>query len=256
VKVITSSEIPVLYDSLKQAHIDYLAQYGVVLPRLYRGSTFTKDAIVLCILYKYQSTAISKKELTSMLSTFFQDVVDIQQARHLARQKGWYILSGSRGDIPKIKSSHYMLYSIQEPYPHIPNHRKATITDFDTLKKKYKHRCATCGSKENQPNLINKSRITKLQKGHMDPNKPLESNNIIPQCSECNQSYRDWFIFDSNGRVSDINRNSSRWKVNAKDIAVECIVENPSTDYWVFTEKEFNNFCSKILGSMRTSERE
>ena len=35
----------------------------------------------------------------------------------------------------------------------------------------------------------------------MNPQKPLESGNIIPQCEMCNRAYRNYWIFDNRGRV-------------------------------------------------------
>jgi hypothetical protein len=45
-----------------------------------------------------------------------------------------------------------------------------------------------------------------LQKGHRDPNKPLEIGNIIPQCQFCNRDmYKDNFVFDEFGRPTAVN---------------------------------------------------
>ena len=49
-----------------------------------------------------------------------------------------------------------------------------------------------------------KNVITKLQKGHMNPNKPLEEGNIIPQCETCNRADRNYWIYDEKGRVVQI----------------------------------------------------
>ena len=35
----------------------------------------------------------------------------------------------------------------------------------------------------------------------MDPSKQLTDINCIPQCTICNKAFRDWWIFDSTGRV-------------------------------------------------------
>jgi len=70
--------------------------------------------------------------------------------------------------------------------------------------KKYKHRCATCGSREGKHHYHWPNTITKLQKSHKDPRKPLSGNNIIPQCQKCNRAYRNFWIFDDKGRVRGI----------------------------------------------------
>ena len=35
----------------------------------------------------------------------------------------------------------------------------------------------------------------------MDPARPLEPGNVIPQCLPCNQASRDFWVFDDKGRV-------------------------------------------------------
>jgi len=47
--------------------------------------------------------------------------------------------------------------------------------------------------------------ITVLQQGHKDPNKELTIDNVIPQCNKCNQSSRNYFIYDDKGKVNKIN---------------------------------------------------
>lgn len=220
---ITSSEIEKCYEELKVAHEKYLKQYEVSLPRLRSGAQFTKDAIVLAVLFKYVGQVVSKTDLTRILKKICnEEVNDVQQARHLGRQKGWYILSGTRDDnIPPelnitLTNGDYCLVSVKDPYPTRnlrSGHHRTTSSDldFDGLKAIFDHRCATCGSKEGEENLRNTSRKTKLQAGHQNPNLPLNPGNVIPQCGECNQAYRDWFIFDGSGRVVDINIASPKW---------------------------------------------
>ena len=66
------------------------------------------------------------------------------------------------------------------------------------------YRCATCGSKEGEQHRYWKNTKTILQKGHMDPSKPLEPGNIIPQCEKCNRADRNYWIYDEKGRVVGI----------------------------------------------------
>lgn len=48
--------------------------------------------------------------------------------------------------------------------------------------------------------------ITQLQKGHMNPNKSLEIDNVIPQCQICNQNlYKNDFIFNEFGTPVAVN---------------------------------------------------
>ncbi|MCK4524698.1 hypothetical protein KAU15_07205, partial [candidate division WOR-3 bacterium] len=53
-------------------------------------------------------------------------------------------------------------------------------------------------------NFRYKGTITKLQKGHKNPNKPLTPENTIPQCQKCNRPDRNYWIYDDNGRVVSI----------------------------------------------------
>ena len=72
---------------------------------------------------------------------------------------------------------------------------------WEDLKRAYGYRCATCGSKEGEPNFNWPETLTKLQKGHMNPNKPLIEGNIIPQCEKCNRADRNYWEYDAKGRV-------------------------------------------------------
>ena len=61
--------------------------------------------------------------------------------------------------------------------------------------------CVNCGSKDGEPMRWDKSIVTKLQKGHMDPDKDLTEDNCVPQCGFCNQRYKDKAVFDKRGQV-------------------------------------------------------
>ena len=219
-KTITREELPAIFKKIKANHTKYLNRYGVGLPSLMMSGKFTKNAIVLGLLAKYEGQAVSKTDITNAVREQFPNTNDSQQARHLGRQNGWYIISGTRGDKSgaiDLKAHEYCLVSLTEPYPGFlgaGGHRSARGGEnFAELKAKFNFRCATCGSKEGEENFLNSSVVTKLQEAHMDPNGALDMQNMIPQCSECNRAYRDWFIFDGQGRVRDINYRSSRWRL-------------------------------------------
>lgn len=223
---LTSSEIPALYKKLEKSHQENLEKLGVKLPKLYRDEnqgSFTIDAIVLCALAKYEGKGVPKSALTKIVRVFYPETNDVQQARHLGRQKGWNIASGRRGDIRvNIAADEYCLVNATEPYPDfngIDGPRSARGgKDFEELKEKFSNRCATCGSTEGEPNFLNSAIVTKLQPGHMNPNFALSMENMIPQCEECNRAYIDKFIFDGNGRVADINIANHMWKRKYKEI--------------------------------------
>jgi predicted restriction endonuclease len=100
-------------------------------------------------------------------------------------------------------------------------HRIEETDDWESIKAQYGHRCATCGSKEGEPNIHYPNTLTRLQVSHKDPDKPLVSGNIIPQCQKCNRADRNNWVYDERGRVIKlanpivIKRSAKevRWKV-------------------------------------------
>ena len=228
-KTLTKSEMPQIYKRVQKAYEEHLEKVGVKLPKLYRDQNqqeFTIDAIVLCALAKYEGEGIPKSSLTKIVRVFYPETNDVQQARHLGRQKGWNIASGRRGDTRAVLAvDEYCLVNLTEPYPDfngIDGPRSARGgQDFEDLKTKFDSRCATCGSLEGEPNFLNSAITTVLQPGHMNPNFALSMENMIPQCGECNRAYIDKFIFDGNGRVSDINLKSHFWKNKYKEIKAD-----------------------------------
>lgn len=125
-------------------------------------------------------------------------------------QSGFYIVSSRRGnylpeDRPPPDRSSYLLVTLEEPHPAFMSGRRlSTETDFESVKKRYDYRCATCGSKEGEFNLRYKRVRTQLQKAHRNPKLPLEGDNIIPQCQFCNRADRNYWVYDERGRVIGI----------------------------------------------------
>lgn len=203
-----NEEIVATYKILQEYHNKFLKKRGVVLPNLKRGDDFTKYALVLVFLARnYPNTSVvTKNELTQFIRQYYKDTNDVQQARHLAAQKGWYIISGTRGDNNSLElnSGEYKLISLEESYPDFTKERREYKEDgdyFESLKKQYGYCCATCGSEEGKPHKHWKNTITVLQRGHMNPLKPLEEGNIIPQCDKCNRADRNYWVYDKKGRV-------------------------------------------------------
>ena len=172
---LTNEEIKLAYDLIKEYHEKYLKRYGVKLPRLFNGNSYTKDALTLVYLAQgYPCTRIvSKSELTEFIRLFDDTVLDVQQARHLGAQKGWFILSGTRNDNTSvtIAPGEYQLATMEKPYPGFTAARREEIVDGDyweNLKREYGYRCACCGSKEGEPHRYWSNTATVLQKGHKD----------------------------------------------------------------------------------------
>ena len=181
------------------------------LPKLRRGQEYTKDALTLVYLaYHYPDTRIvTKEELTAFIRLYDPNVLDVQQARHLGAQKGWFILSGTRSDNTSVclHPGEYLLKTLERPYPGFTAERRGACLDDDTweaLKRAYGYRCACCGCQEGAPHRYWKNQIVHLQKGHMDPSKPLTADNTIPQCEICNRPDRNYWVYDKKGRVIKI----------------------------------------------------
>ena len=205
---LTDQQIEETYRLIEQHHQEFLVSQGVRLPRLRQAGQYTKYALTLVYLaqgYPHTRT-VSKKELTEFIRQYYPDVNDVQQARHLGAQQGWCILSGERNDLASegMKSGEYRLQTLEECYPGFTAERREEQMDADyweALKAKYDYRCACCGSREGEPHRYWKNTLTKLQKGHKDPRRPLGPGNIIPQCSKCNQPDRNCWVYDDKGRV-------------------------------------------------------
>lgn len=224
VKKLTDSQIENAYRLILAYHEKYLKQYGVKPPRLRSATGYTKDALILIYLAQdYPDTKpVSKMELTQFIRQFYPGTNDVQQARHLGMQKGWFIAAGGRDNRDvKLDRGEYQLLSLEKPYPAFHGHRVESSQDWEKIKEQYGYRCVTCGSKEGEANIHYPNTKTKLQKSHLDPNKPLVPGNIIPQCEKCNRADRNNWVYDERGRViklanPNVIRRSDRqirWKV-------------------------------------------
>jgi len=205
-KNLSKKQIKQQYQIIREFYHKYLQQYGVKLPKLYdKNNKFTKNALVLVYLsLGYPKTKIiSKTEITQFIRSYYPNVNDVQQPRHLGAQDGWWIVAGGRDNIvANIPRGYYQLHSLEESYPGFKRGRRINETNnWEEIKAQYGYRCATCGSKEGKPHFHWPGTKTKLQKAHKDPNKSLESGNIIPQCQKCNRGDRNRWVYDDKGRV-------------------------------------------------------
>ena len=237
-------EILEIYKTISAMYEKHLKKHNVKPINLHdKNGNYTKDALTLIYLARdYPNTKkVSKQELTDFIRQFYPETNDVQQARHLSKQKGYNIISGTRGDInEKIPAGYYKLIDLENPYPsYKPDRREGIQSEsFEELKKEYDYRCATCGSKEGEFHNIRKNEITKLQAGHMNPSKPLELGNIIPQCQVCNRPDRDRWIYDKMGRVIEIADSDDGKRV------VEKYLKRVSKS----TKEYFLDFLKRLLG--------
>lgn len=208
-KKLTDIEIEEKYKEIGAYHKKYLKNKGIKLPHLKWGGKYTEKALALiCLSENYPNTKpVSKEELTEFIHAYRPDLKkDIQAGRHLGKQEGFYITTGTRGD-SKIEKGSYKLETLEKTFPKFnPDRRGASIDDtfWRNLKKQYNYRCACCGSREGEPHRYNSCTITKLQKGHKNPNLPLDVKNIIPQCQICNQPDLNNWEYNDEGRVIGI----------------------------------------------------
>ncbi len=210
--MINDTELKKYYNEIENSWEKYLKKDNVKMPKLLVGKRYTINSLVLVYLYSKLGEKVSKQELTEFLKLMGIESNDVQQARHLAQQSGWYILSGTREDSEckkfEIAPGEYMLKTIIEPYPSYKKLKRTeslNVDSWDGLKSIYDYRCATCGSKEGEKNFLYPASNTTLQQGHKDPSKPLTIDNTIPQCQFCNRASRNYFVFDNKGRVEKIN---------------------------------------------------
>ena len=196
-------------DEIWQALVDdynnVLKVDGVKIPK--RNSS---KASWLILLKAFETAQVQKEVFGEFAKIENPNASGDQQVRHLKRD-GWYVL-GAGDKIPHtqqtIPAGDYLMVTSRQKHPDYSNQTAGntlTQAEFEKTKNAFGNRCASCGSVEGQPHRYHSTKIVTLHKGHMDPNKPLTKENVIPQCQVCNQSYKDKFIFDKTGKVRKIN---------------------------------------------------
>ena len=172
-----------------------------------KGRKYTLNALMLIFFVRNLGKIMTKKELLSFLKRYKYHEA---QPRHIGMQWGFnFLVNGSWHPRAKRKLSagEYCLMALTKQTIHTRIHRKVCISnkDFLGLKQRYDHRCIICSSKEDELHFKNRSLITKLEKGHCNPLKPLDINtNCVPICQFCNRAYKNKFIINKNGILSTI----------------------------------------------------
>lgn len=196
-------EIEKWWDILKTEYDTHLRQYQVKLPQ--KGSA---GALWLVYLKKHEGKMVHKDTISAFVSSVNPKSGKDQQVRHLAG-RGWYILNKGDKILKENKtmpSGYHMLITTENPKPSflwkaLKRAGRISAQNFDQLKITYDNRCATCGSQEGKPHLLETTQRTKLQQGHMNPRMSLSLDNSIPQCQLCNQIYQDDYVFNEKGRI-------------------------------------------------------
>jgi hypothetical protein len=189
--------------TLKECN-EYLTAYSLKIPEI-NSNKFLQ----LVCLRMYTNKLVSKEVISQFVRFFNKNASVDQQSRHLGSQDFFYVLN-AKEKIPNIDMivpvGYHILITLETPHPKFihASHKRAgrfAAKNFDELKRSYNNRCATCGSLENKPHFKDASKKTLLQQGHIDPLKSLTIDNTIPQCQLCNQTYKDNFVFNEEGRV-------------------------------------------------------
>ena len=188
-------------DLLKEYENSDLPELGVKLPR-----EETQKGQVLLYLYQQLGRVVTKAQAEKVVCERLDiQSKDLQSLRHLGKQDGFNILqAGSTRAGYKLKRGEYMLMDLKTVNPYFDiSRRDESNLDFQELKKRYRHSCATCGAQEGKKHRYS-AEVVVLEKGHKDPARIMENFNIIPQCQLCNKVAKDNWVFDDYGRATRI----------------------------------------------------
>ena len=173
-----------------------LPRKGVKLPR-----PGTQAGEVLRYLFEHKGNVVQKADCERVVCARLGiPTKDIQDLRHLGKQRGFDILQGgSLHEGKKLKRGQYVLRGLVRTNDFWSiKRRDENDLDFVALKSKYNNACASCGAKEGRPHRYT-GQIVVLEKGHMDPSQSMSAANIIPQCPYCNKVAGDKWIWDPMG---------------------------------------------------------
>lgn len=204
-EIILPCEAEKIHSALEIMHEKFLKKKEVRFHDLKKkNETYKTNGLALIALVAYPFKFIHKDVLSKFIRAVTGNSQGDYQARHLSAQDGWNILNKNETYLGsfKTKSGFHMMNDFTVPkFGYVAGRRDDMLTSFEEIKKYYENRCATCGAKENESAPKNPNKLVSLQKGHLDPRKPLTDNNTIPQCEECNQLYKDDFVFDKTGKA-------------------------------------------------------
>lgn len=217
-----AAEVVAEYNRVKAALVLGSLQGMIKVPRL-RGADggFTINALMLTFFSSHLGQIMTKMALITFLRRFKCDSLD-PQPRHLGLQRGFDFLVGGcwhPGLQRTLRYGEFCLLSLTRAHPSAASmHRshRMSCTTFDAIKRAYAHRCACCGSKEGEPHLKNAHLVTRLEKGHCDPRRPL-LNNCIPMCGLCNMVYKNRAVFNTRGFIIKWLTTSSHHHPDADD---------------------------------------
>ena len=203
---LTEEEIKKCGEEIEKNYEIYLKPLGI--KQISKG---TNKYYQLIYLTHFLGFLVHKNVITAFVKEHNPSAGDDQQVRHLGTQNGYNVYNKGEEILgERVPSGFHCLLNLTEAKPSwiIKNKARSKILNentFEAVKDKFDYCCATCGAKEGEIHRYTQ-KIVKLQQGHMDPNKPLEIGNIIPQCEYCNQNiYKNDFVFTEEGRPKKIN---------------------------------------------------
>ena len=211
----TSREIDDAYGRFFAPGLD-LQNYPKI-PRLRLSNRYTIQGLMLTFFAVNMGKVVDKVDLVRFLAKMRVSTTD-PQPRHLGMQRGFdFLNAGCWHPVleKKLKPGQYCLLSLKNTKRVHVEHREIDVTDaeFTRMKKRYGGRCASCGSREDEPHFKNSSMVTRIERGHMDPRKRLTLANCIPMCSMCNGVYKNDLVFNKNGFVRSFLKKSNERKV-------------------------------------------
>jgi hypothetical protein len=91
----------------------------VSLPKLESANGLTQSAVALVGLYSVLGTPVTKDELTEFVRNYAPGARDLQEGRHLGKQRGWHVLSASRQDsgTGRWPRDSYGLMTVETTFP-------------------------------------------------------------------------------------------------------------------------------------------
>lgn len=215
-----------IYEIIKLVHSSYLKIKGITLPNLKRAGKYTQNGLSLVLLFAYPNKKISINDISNWVALITGKHAGTLQIRHLSAQMGWNILNKNEicENIINNSDTHILLdftrvkkgFSIKKRSIEINNN------EFEIIKQQYGYCCATCRQKEGDFYINNPNKKVKLEKGHRNPILPLNIDNIIPHCEDCNKVYKDNFCFDKNGVPISLG-NDKLFMKSSNEIKTKCI---------------------------------
>ena len=166
----------------------------------------SQSTFAFLFLWLNIGVTVSKSELTDAYRLLYPEYKnDFQAGRHIGNGTGYNITNYHHG----VKGYCFVDKTYSEKLKRIGD--TLTEDEWTKIKLEYKNKCACCGSLEGE-SMSRANGTCKLEKGHMDPELSLTSENTIPQCQYCNGASKDKRKFNKKGDTVAIkNKIDGNW---------------------------------------------